>query len=158
MPHRPPIQVRPGLPARVGQRDTDRPASVFVTTDDGCGWVPERYLDTSCDPAIVTTGYDIIELASAGEDLTLSTQDDADGSACVRSAARRQEWVPLRAVGPLPGKRPGHNPKYCCRTGRLRRTTAPADLCAGVAEVWSPGRTHGLLDLGDLSRVCQFSV
>ena len=88
IPDRPPVQVRPGQPVRAGQRDTVWPAFVFVTTGDGSGWIPERYLDTSGDPAIVLTSYDTTELATAtGEELTLITQDDASGWAWVRNAA-----------------------------------------------------------------------
>ena len=105
IPHRPPIQVRPGQPVRAGERDTDWPAFVYVTTGDGAGWIPERYLDTSCDPAIVSTSYDTTELATAaGEELTLITQDNASGWAWVRNAAGREGWVPLRTVEPMPGE------------------------------------------------------
>ena len=65
IPERPPIQVTPGQQVQAGQRDTDWPAFVFITTDDGAGWVPERHLDTSSDPAVVITGYDTTELATA---------------------------------------------------------------------------------------------
>ncbi len=78
---------------------------MYVTTDDGAGWIPERCLDTSCDPAIVSTGYDTTELATAaGEELTLITQDNASGWAWVRNAAGREGWVPLRTVEPMPGQ------------------------------------------------------
>ena len=62
IPQRPPILVLPGQQVEAGQHDTDWPAFVFITTDDGAGWVPERYLDTSSDPAIVVTAYDTTEL------------------------------------------------------------------------------------------------
>jgi hypothetical protein len=105
IPDRSPIRLRPGQPVRAGQRDTDWPAFVFVTSDDGSGWVPERYLDTSADPAIVTTSYDTTELAIvAGEELTLITRDDPSGWAWVRNAAGREGWVPLRTVEPKPGE------------------------------------------------------
>jgi hypothetical protein len=102
---RPPIQVTPGQQVQAGQRDIDWPAFVFITTDDGAGWVPERHLDTSSDPAVVVTGYDTTELATtAGEDLTLIKQDDPSGWAWVRNAAGQEGWVPLRTVEPAPGQ------------------------------------------------------
>jgi hypothetical protein len=105
IPDRPPIQLVPGQRVRAGQHDTQWPAFVFVTTDDGAGWVPERYLDTSCDPAVVITGYNTTELATAaGDELTLIEQDDPSGWAWVRNAAGRQGWVPLRTVEPIPGQ------------------------------------------------------
>src|SRR5262249_32011472 len=70
IPNRPPIQVVPGQQVQVGQRNTEWPAFVFITTGNGAGWVPESYLDTSSDPAEALTGYDTTELATtAGEEL-----------------------------------------------------------------------------------------
>lgn len=104
IPERPPIRVRPGQRVRVGQRDTEWPAFVFVTTDEGEGWVPERYLDTSSDPAVVAAAYDTTELATtAGEELTVLARDEAGGWVWVRNAAGREGWVPLRTVAPAPG-------------------------------------------------------
>jgi hypothetical protein len=54
IPQRLPIRVVPGQQVQVGQHDTDWPAFVFITTDDGAGWVPERYLDTSADPQLLS--------------------------------------------------------------------------------------------------------
>jgi hypothetical protein len=62
IPDRPPIQVVPGQHVQAGQRDTEWPAFVFITTGNGAGWVPERYLDTSSDPAEAITSYDTTEL------------------------------------------------------------------------------------------------
>ena len=99
IPQRPPIRVVSGQRVRVGQRDTEWPAYVFVTTNDGAGWVPERYLDISSDPAVVLTDYDTAELAtSAGEELTLIERDDPSGWVWVRNAAGQEGWVPLRSV------------------------------------------------------------
>jgi hypothetical protein len=103
-PDRPPIQVGPGERVRVGQRDIEWPEFVFVTTGEGAGWVPERCLDTSSDPAVVLVGYDTTELATtAGEELTLVERDDPSGWAWVRNSAGEEGWVPLRTVAPLPG-------------------------------------------------------
>ena len=86
IPERPPIRVTPGQRVQAGQRDTDWPAFVFITTDDGAGWVPGRHLDTSADPAVVITAYETTELATiAGEELTLIRQDDPSGWAWVRN-------------------------------------------------------------------------
>lgn len=105
IPERPPIQVSPGQQVQAGQRDTDWPAFVFITTDSGEGWVPERHLDTSTDPAVVITAYDTTELATTvGEELAVITRDDPSGWAWVRSAAGREGWVPLRTVEPEPGQ------------------------------------------------------
>src|SRR6185437_9758505 len=77
IPQRPPIRVTPGQQVQAGQRDTDWPAFLFITTDDGAGWVPDRHLDTSSDPAVVITAYDTTELATtAGEELAIITRDD----------------------------------------------------------------------------------
>jgi hypothetical protein len=64
IPQRPPIRVAHGQQVRAGQQDTDWPAFVFITTDDGAEMGPERYLDTSSDPAAVLTAYDTIEPGS----------------------------------------------------------------------------------------------
>jgi hypothetical protein len=103
IPDRPPIHVVPGQRVQAGQRDTEWPAFVFVTTPDGAGWVPERYVDASSEPAVVLTGYDTTELATtAGEELMLVEADDPSGWARVRNAAGREGWVPWRTVEPVP--------------------------------------------------------
>jgi hypothetical protein len=84
---------------RTGQHDTQWPAFVFVTTDDGAGWFPERYLDTSSDPPSSSPAMTPPELATAaGEELTLIKQDNPSGWAWVRNAAGREGWVPLRTI------------------------------------------------------------
>jgi hypothetical protein len=104
IPERPPIQVTPGQHVHAGQRDTDWPAFVLITTDDGAGWIPERHLDTSSGSAVVITCYDTTELATtAGEELTLIDQDRLSGWVWVRNAAGREGWVPLNTVEPMPG-------------------------------------------------------
>ena len=103
IPDRPPVQVVPGQHVRVGQRDTEWPAFVFITTGNGAGWVPERYLDTSSDPAKALTSYDTTELATtAGEELILIERDDPSGWARVRNVAGSEGWVPLRTIEQVP--------------------------------------------------------
>ena len=103
IPQRPPIRVVPSQQVQAGHHNTDWPAFVFITTDDGAGWVPERYLDTSSDPAVVVTAYDTTELATAvGEELTLLERDDPSGWALVRNAEGRKGWVPQSTVEPVP--------------------------------------------------------
>ena len=107
IPQRPPIRVVPGERVRAGQRDAEWPAFVFVTTGGGAGWIPERHLDTSSDPAVVVTGYDTTELATtAGEHLILVERDDPSGWAWVRNTTGREGWVPLRTVEPVPRQQP----------------------------------------------------
>jgi hypothetical protein len=102
IPQRPPIQLVPGQRVRAGRRDTEWPEFVFVTTGDGAGWVPGRFLDTSSDPAVVLAGYDTTELTTtAGEELTLVERDDPSGraAACQRCWGRRSGDVAVFAVG-----------------------------------------------------------
>lgn len=102
IPQRPPIRLVPGQQVQLKDHDADWPAFVFVATEDGAGWVPERYLDTSSDPAVVLTAYDTTELPTAvGEELTLLERDDPSGWAFVSNADGRQGWVPLNTVEPV---------------------------------------------------------
>ena len=48
IPERPPLSLTSGDVVTVGRRDADWPAFVFVTTAQGSGWVPSRYLSTGC--------------------------------------------------------------------------------------------------------------
>jgi hypothetical protein len=99
---RPPIQIVPGEDVTVGERDTDWPAFVFVTTADGAGWVPARYL-SAAEPgaATVVTAYDTTELATeVGEVVDVVVRDDEGGWLWCRSASGREGWVPVRALEP----------------------------------------------------------
>jgi hypothetical protein len=103
IPQRAPIRVVPGQQVQAGQRDTEWPAFVLITTDDGAGWVPERLLDTSSNPAVVISGYDTTELATtAGEELAVIERDDPSGWVRVRNVAGQEGWVPLSTVEPVP--------------------------------------------------------
>jgi len=104
IPQRAPIRVVPGQKVQAGRRDTEWPAFVLITTDDGAGWVPERLLDTSSDPVVVIGAYDTTELATiAGEELTVIERDDPSGWVRVRNTAGQEGWVPSSTVEPVPG-------------------------------------------------------
>jgi len=104
---RPPLRVEPGQRVHVGERDTKWPAFVFVTADDGAGWVPSRYLDAESGDAesgdaTAVVPYDTRELpTTAGEALTVLVRDDLSGWVWVQNAAGRQGWVPNDSVEPL---------------------------------------------------------
>jgi len=95
IPQRPSIQVAAGQRLRVGELDTTWPAFIFVTTEDGQGWVPARYVDTSSSPPVMVAPYDTTELpTSVGEVLTVLIRDDLSGWTWVRNAAGQEGWVP----------------------------------------------------------------
>ena len=99
VPSRAPIRVSPGDVVDVGDRDTDWPAFVLVTSTDGAGWVPSRHLSADRGRATVLSGYDTTELATqAGEVLDVLDADVASGWLWCRNAQGRQGWVPQRAV------------------------------------------------------------
>ena len=103
IPGRPPIRVTAGQRVRAGERDTTWPAFAFVTTGDGSGWVPARYIDTSAEPAVMLAPYDTTELATtAGELLTVLVVDGHSGWSWVRNAAGREGWVPSDTIEPGP--------------------------------------------------------
>jgi hypothetical protein len=102
IPRRPPIQVAAGQQVQVGERDTTWPAFVFVTTGEGSGWVPWRYVDTDSAPAVMLAPYDTTELpAQAGDVLTVVVRDDPSGWIWVRDCRDREGWVPGDSVEPL---------------------------------------------------------
>jgi Variant SH3 domain len=103
IPGRPPIQVAIGQRVQVGGQDTTWPAFVFVTTDDGSGWVPARHIDAGSVPAVMLAAYDTTELATAvGELLTALVIDDASGWTWVQNAMGREGWVPSNTIEPIP--------------------------------------------------------
>src|SRR5262249_28679988 len=103
IPARPPIQVAAGQHVQVGDRDTVWPAFVFVTTEDGSGWVPARHVDTAASPAAMLAAYDTTELATTeGEWLTVIAVDAPSGWTWVRNALGREGWVPDNTIEPLP--------------------------------------------------------
>jgi hypothetical protein len=102
IPGRPPIQVTPGQNVQAGEHDTTWPAFVFVTANDGSGWVPARHIDASSEPAVVLAPYDTTELATiVGEPLTVLVIDSPSGWAWVRNALGREGWVPSDTIEPV---------------------------------------------------------
>jgi len=103
IPGRPPIQVAVGQSVQVGSQDTTWPAFVFVTTDDGSGWVPARHIDAGPGPAVMLVPYDTTELATAvGELLTVLVIDNPSGWTWVRNALGGEGWVPSDTIEPIP--------------------------------------------------------
>jgi Variant SH3 domain len=95
VPGRAPLRVAAGQRVTAEQRDSPWPAFVFVTAEDGEGWVPARFLDRSSGPATVLVPYDTTELATtAGEILTVVTRDAESGWIWARAANGREGWVP----------------------------------------------------------------
>ena len=99
IPERPPLSLAAGDVVTVGCRDTDWPAFVFVTTTEGSGWVPSRYLSTGAGRAVVETPYDTTELATrSGDILEVIDRDDESGWLWCRSSDGRAGWVPSRSI------------------------------------------------------------
>jgi Variant SH3 domain len=106
IPERPPLSLASGDVVTVGRRDADWPAFVFVTTAQGSGWVPSRYLSTDAGRAVVETPYNTTELATrSGEILEVIDRDDESGWLWCRSTDGREGWVPSRSVEVAPGPR-----------------------------------------------------
>ena len=102
IPERPPIQLAPGEPVMVGDRDTDWPAFVFVTAAGGQGWVPARYLSADAGAAVVELGYDTTELAVAtGQEVTVVERDDESGWWWCRTDNGSEGWVPVSVLEPV---------------------------------------------------------
>jgi hypothetical protein len=103
IPGRRPIQVAAGQRVQVGSQDTTWPAFVFVTTDDGSGWVPARHIDAGSGPAVMVAPYDTTELAIAvGELLTVLVVDDTSGWTWVQNGMGCEGWVPSDTIAPIP--------------------------------------------------------
>lgn len=99
IPRRSPIQVEAGDVVRVGRTDSTWPAFVFVTTDQGEGWIPARHLHVNGDVGVAVEAYDTTELAaSAGETLEVLRRDDESGWLWCRDRSGQEGWVPVSAL------------------------------------------------------------
>lgn len=102
IPSRPALRIEVGDRVVVEDRDSDWPAFVFVTTEAGSGWVPERHLDRHGASAVVTEAYDTTELPTdEGQELTVLREDLASGWLWCRAQDGRVGWVPERTVSRL---------------------------------------------------------
>jgi hypothetical protein len=96
-PNRPPLHVHAGEVVCVGDRDTEWPAFVFVTTDAGSGWVPARHIDAD---GTMLRDYDTVELTlPAGTTVDVIEDDPESRWAWCRAADGREGWIPHRAFG-----------------------------------------------------------
>ena len=100
VPDRAPLQLTVGQIVQVGDRDTEWPEFVFVTAEDGAGWVPPaRHLSSRSGSAVVRTAYDTTELPTdSGETLQVLEEDQHSGWVWCRSGTGREGWVPLKTV------------------------------------------------------------
>jgi len=106
IPERPPLKLAAGDVVRVGERDTEWPAFLFVTCEAGSGWVPSRCLSADTGKAEVVAAYDTTELpTSAGEVLEVVEVDDEAGWLWCRSTSGREGWVPTRTLARLDASR-----------------------------------------------------
>jgi variant SH3 domain-containing protein len=103
IPERPPLSLASGDVVSVGRRDADWPAFVFVTSAQGSGWVPSRYLSAQAGRAVVETPYNTAELVTtSGEVLDVIDRDDESGWLWCRSTDGREGWVPSHSVEAAP--------------------------------------------------------
>lgn len=102
VPERAAIQLAVGDEVEVGERDSEWPAFVFVTTSTGAGWVPARYLSCLSGHAVMQAAYDTGELATeVGEILEVVVEDRPSGWIWCRSKDGREGWVPLKTLDEL---------------------------------------------------------
>lgn len=97
IPLRPALRIVPGGKAIVGDQATEWPAFVFITTDKGSGWVPQRCLTADRPTARVIHAYDTQELpVVVGTVLTLVEDDPDSGWSWCVAADGQAGWVPHR--------------------------------------------------------------
>jgi hypothetical protein len=102
IPGRPPLRVEVGDRVKVGRRDGEWPAFVFVTAEKGSGWVPERHLDRHAATAVVREAYDTTELPTEeGEELEVLREDLSSGWLWCRAKNGRVGWVPDKKLSRL---------------------------------------------------------
>lgn len=91
--------LEPGEVVQVGERDTEWPAFVFVTSPQGSGWVPARHIDIDGSVGTARVGYDTTELpASSGENVTVVRDDPESGWSWCRNDDGREGWIPHRVL------------------------------------------------------------
>lgn len=111
IPDRPPLTVTPGESVTVGERDTEWPAFVFVTSEHGTGWVPARHLEIEGTTGVVRVAYDTTELpARTGETVELLSDDPESGWAWCRNDRGTEGWIPHRALARADGAALGGQP------------------------------------------------
>jgi hypothetical protein len=99
VPDRLPLRLAVGDQVDIGDRDTEWPEFVFVTSSRGSGWVPARHLSASSGTAVAQTAYDTTELTTqAGDVLEVLAEDLTSGWLWCRSADGREGWVPLKTL------------------------------------------------------------
>lgn len=99
IPERRPLQLSVGDVVDVGERDTEWPAFVFVTTAHGTGWVPARHVSAAAGRKVAVQAYDTTELAtSAGDSLLIVDEDLPSGWSWCRSVDGREGWVPMNTL------------------------------------------------------------
>ena len=102
VPDRPPLRVAVGERVKVGERDSEWPAFVFVTAQAGSGWVPERHLVRRGASATVSEGYDTTELRTEeGDELEVLREDLSSGWLWCRAKSGHEGWVPERTLSRL---------------------------------------------------------
>ena len=103
IPDRAPIRVEVGDRVKVGERDSEWPAFVFVTARNGSGWVPERHLERQGASAVVREAYDTTALPTEeGDELEVLHEDLSSGWLWCRAKNGREGWVPERRLSDTP--------------------------------------------------------
>jgi hypothetical protein len=97
-PDRPAIQVAPGDPVTLGERDNDWPQFVWTTLASGMGgWIPSVLFDRERGDATAQKDYDTRELnADVGEVLNLH-YELADWW-WAENTQGVSGWIPARAI------------------------------------------------------------
>lgn len=99
IPDRAPVRLAVGEEVLAGERDTQWPEFVFVTSSHDGGWVPARHLSQPAGPAVVQAAYDTTELPTrVDEVLEVVDEDPASGWLWCRSGDERLGWVPISTV------------------------------------------------------------
>lgn len=93
-----PLIVKTGDELSVGKQDSQWPAFVWCTNQEGkSGWVPEIHLDRQGDLGIATQDYSTAELTvEAGEKVTFEKEDS--GWYWLENRTGQSGWVPAENV------------------------------------------------------------